>query len=270
MPGVLCHTGASITALLRSFFVTERAAAREGFLQRRRPAATLLAVGALLVAVVVSRHPLAVLALATVPLVLAVASAVSLRRLLARSLPPAVAAAIVVSPQAVLAPGPALVDLGPLSVTGAGLAYVLTFALRIWTGVALLAVVVLTTPFADVVAALRRLRVPAVVVWMLTITYRYLFLLLSELHALLRARESRSVGGGRLREAWRDAGRLSGTFLVRAIERGEAVHRGMVARGGGRAPDPYGRPGRPTLADAGFVATGVAVAVAAGVVRWLL
>lgn len=268
MSGVLLHAGASIAGLLRSFFVTERTAAREGFLQRRRPTATLLAVAALLVAVVVSRHPLATAALAALPPALALVSAVSLRRLLARSAPPAAAAALVVSPQAVLTPGSPLVEVAGLAVTAEGLLYVATFTLRVWTGVALLALVVLTTPFSDVVAVLRRLRVPAVAVWLLVITYRYLFLFLSELRALLRARESRTVGHGGLRAAWRDAGRLSGTFLVRTVERGEAVHRGMVARGGGRAPDPYARSRGLTRADVGFVAAAALVAVAAGVVRW--
>lgn len=264
----LLHAAATVTELLRSFFVAERTATRDGFLQRLQPRATLLGTVSLLVAVVVSRHPLAVLALAAVPPALALASSVSLRRLVARSAPVPLASAVVVLPQAVLLPGPVVFEAVGLAVSVDGLVYVVTFTVRVWTGVALLALVVLTTPFSEIVGALRRLRLPATVVWLLVITYRYLFLFFSELRRLLLARESRTVGRRGWRGAWRDAGRLSGSFLLRTIERGESVHRGMRARGGARPPSPYRRGGAWGLAEYCFVASAVVIAVAAGVVRW--
>jgi cobalt/nickel transport system permease protein len=261
---------ATVTDLLRSFFVAERTATRDGFLQGLQPRATLLGLGCLLVAVVVSRHPLAVAALATVPLALAVASSVSVGRLGRRSALVPLASAAVVAPQAVLLPGPTLLGVAGVTVSADGLVYVATFTVRVWTGVALLALLVLTTPFSAVVAALGRLRVPTTVVWLLVVTYRYLFLFFSELRRLLLARESRTVGRRGLREAWGDAGRLAGTFLLRTVERGERVHRGMRARGGARPPSPYPRSGAAGRDDYGFVGGAAAVALAAGVVRWLL
>jgi cobalt/nickel transport system permease protein len=266
---MLAHTATTVTDLLRSFFAAERTAARDGFLQSRRPTATLLATAALLVAVTVSRDPLVIAGLAAVPLALAVASSVPLGRLAARSLPVALASLLVVAPQAVLVAGPSLVEIAGLAVTTDGLAYVLTFTLRVWTSVALLSVLVLTTPFSDVVGALRRLRVPVALVWTVALTYRYLFLFFSELRRLLRARESRTDSSDGLRRRWRDLGRLSGTFLVRTLERGERVHRGMRARGGARPPDPYDHGDTVDATDVLFVACALAVAVAAGVVRWL-
>jgi cobalt/nickel transport system permease protein len=157
-----------------------------------------------------------------------------------------------------------------VTVSADGLVYVATFTLRVWTCVALLALVVLTTRFSEIVAALGRLGVPATVVWLLVVTYRYLFLFLSELRRLLLARESRTVGRRRRRDAWTDAGRLAGTFLLRTVARGERVHRGMCARGGARPPSPYRRAGAAGPADVAFVATGLLLALAAGVGRWLL
>jgi len=267
---MLCHAATTITELLRSFFVAEQTATRDGFLQALQPLSTLLGIAALLVGVVVSRDPLVVAALAVLPLALAVASSVSLRRLAARTAPVAVTSLVIVAPQAVLLPGPSLTEIAGFTVTVDGVVYVLTFALRVWTGVALLAVLVLTTPFADIVAALRRLRVPVALVWVFVLTYRYLFLFFSELRRLLRARESRTDGSRGFRKRWRDLGQLSGTFLVRSLERGERVHRGMRARGGARPPDPYDRTGKAALADVLFVGSALAVAVSAGVGRWLL
>jgi len=267
---MLCHAATTITGVLRSFFVAEQTAARDGFLQSRQPLATLLGTAALLVGVVVSRDPLVVAALAPVPLALALASSVSLRQVAARTVPVAFASLVVVAPQAFLFPGRSLVEVAGFAVTADGLSYVVTFTLRVWTGVSLLAVLVLTTPFADVVAALRRLRVPVALVWVLVLTYRYLFLFFSELRRLLRAREGRTVGARGLRQRWRELGQLSGTFLIRTLERGERVHRGMRARGGARPPSPYDRTGETGPTDVLFVASAVAVAISAGVIRWLL
>ncbi|MFC7132512.1 MULTISPECIES: cobalt ECF transporter T component CbiQ [Salinibaculum] len=266
---MILHVAATVTELLRSFFVTEETAARDGLLQTLQPRATLVGVAVLLVGVVVSRDPLAVLALAAVPPALAVASSVRLRRLFARTALVPVFSLVVVAPQAVLVPGDPLFAVAGFTVTVPGVVEVATFAVRVWTGVALLALVVLTTPFSEVVAALRRLRVPTALVWLLAVSYRYLFLFFTELQRLLRARESRTIARRGLRARWRDLAQLSGTFLIRTLERGERVHRGMRARGGASPPSPYDRGGDPGLADALFVAGAVAVAVAAGVVRWL-
>ena len=266
---VVLHVWTSVAELLRSFFVAQETATRDGFLQNRGPRAKLLGVGALLVGAVVSRHPLAVAGFGLLPLALAVASSVSLRRLLARSAVVPSFSVVIVAPQAVLLPGPALIDVAGVAVTVPGMVYVLTFLVRVWTGVALLALLVLTTPFRDVIAGLRRLGVPATAVWLVVLTYRYLFLFFSELRRLLWAREARSAGDRRLRAAWRELGGLSGTFFVRTLDRGERVHRGMRARGGARPPSPYARSDLMGAVDALFVGAAVALAVGAGVGRWL-
>lgn len=265
---MLLHAATTVTELLRSFFVAERTAKRDGLLQSLQPHTTVLGVAVLLLGVVLSRDPIVLLALAVAPIALALASSVSLRRLAARTALPALASLLVILPQAVLLPGASLVDVGGLTVTAAGAVYVLAFTLRVWIGVALLALLVLTTPFSAIVAGLRRLGLPVILVRLLAVTYRYLFLFFSELQRLLRARESRTVGTRTLRDAWRDVGRLAGTFLIRTIERGERTHRGMVARGGGREPSPYPPRGELGATDWLFLATTALVTVVAGVIRW--
>jgi cobalt/nickel transport system permease protein len=87
-----------------------------------------------------------------------------------------------------------------------------------------------TTPFASLLHLLRRLRVPALLVTVLALMYRYLFVLVDELERMQRARRSRTFGGGRAR-AWGGAGTLIGQLFVRSTERAERIYAAMCARG---------------------------------------
>ncbi|MFB6096863.1 MAG: cobalt ECF transporter T component CbiQ [Haloferacaceae archaeon] len=268
MTGALADSAERVASLLRAFFVVERTAASEGFLQARDPRAKLVSITALVVAAMLTRSVAVLVAMGAIVVGLALLSSVPLRTLLARSTFVPAATLLVVAPQAVLQPGETVVAALGLRVTGAGVAYVLLFTLRVGVSVALLSLLVLTTPFSSVVAAMRGLGVPTPLVWVVAVTYRYLFLFFDELRRLLLARNSRTTGGDGLRAEWRDARRLAGTFLLRSLERGERVGRGMRARGGARPPAPYRRS---RSLDHGDVALGglAAVAVATSVViRW--
>jgi cobalt/nickel transport system permease protein len=88
----------------------------------------------------------------------------------------------------------------------------------------------LTTPFTAVLSALRRLRVPALLVTTLALTHRYLFVLLAESSRLRRARRARTLRPGR-RFAWRAAASVAGRLFVRCSERAERIFSAMRARG---------------------------------------
>lgn len=94
-----------------------------------------------------------------------------------------------------------------------------------------------TTPFPDILHALRHLRVPAILVSIIAFMYRYLFVLVDEVGRLLRARTARSAqlpgqkGGGTL--TWRAAvaGHMAGQLFVRSLDRSDRVYQAMLARG---------------------------------------
>lgn len=268
MSGVLGRSVETITGALRAVFAAEQLAAADGFLQRRDPRVSLCAISALALGIVLTRTLAVALCFAALTVGLARLSAVPLRRLLARSAVVPLVSALVVLPQAVLLPGDALVRLLGVTVTEAGVAYVLLFTVRVGVGVALLSLLVLTTPFSALVAALRELRVPVALVWVVAVTYRYLFLFFDELQRLVLARNSRTTGETGLRGGWRDARRIAGTFVLRTLDRGERVGRGMRARGGARPPSPYGRSRRVSAADYVLLAFSVAAVVVSGVIRW--
>jgi len=266
--GIVGRSAESITGALRGVFAAEQIAAADGFLQRRDPRASLCAVAGLALAVMVARTLAVTLFFGAVTVALARLSKVPLRRLLARSAVVPLASAFVVLPQLVLLPGDPVVQALGVTVTDAGVSYVVLFTLRVGTGVALLSLIVMTTPFSAVVAAMRELRIPVALVWVIAITYRYLFLFFDELQRLILARNSRTTGRSSVRGGWRDSKRLAGTFLLRTIDRGERVGRGMRARGGARPPSPYGRTRAADRSDYALVAFGGAAIVGSWVIRW--
>ena len=87
-----------------------------------------------------------------------------------------------------------------------------------------------TTPFAELLRTLRALRVPALLVTVLALMYRYLFVLVDEAERMQRARRSRSFSGRRA-HAWASLATLAGQLFVRSSERAERIYAAMCARG---------------------------------------
>ncbi|MFO7833233.1 MAG: cobalt ECF transporter T component CbiQ [Halohasta sp.] len=270
MTGPVADSAAAITGALRRFFTAERIAAADGLLQQRDPRVVLLSTAGLAVAVMLSRSLAVVGLLGGLTLLLAWRSKVPVDRLAARSGVVPLVSALIVLPQVVLLPGEPLVELWGLAVTDAGVGYLLLFTARVAVGVTLLSLLVLTTPFSAIVAALRSLGLPVALVWVLAITYRYLFLFFDELQRLVVARNSRTRGASTRRAGWRDLRGIAGTFLLRTLDRGERVGRGMRARGGARAPSPYDRSDSLVAADYALLSLAGLALLGSGVVRWSL
>jgi cobalt/nickel transport system permease protein len=141
------------------------------------------------------------------------------------------------------------IALGPLvlTISGEGLRMFTTIALKSWISVQAALLLTFTTPFHDLVDALRRLRLPSIMVSTISFMYRYLAVLADEASRLMRARSSRAAepasgGGGSIR--WRAgvAGGMVGTLFLRSYERSERIYAAMQARGfDGRLHHLHGR-----------------------------
>ena len=105
------------------------------------------------------------------------------------------------------------------------LSILLKFSLSISAALLLVA----TTSFPGICHALSRLGFPDPFVTQLLFLYRYLFVLLDEASRMVRARTSRSFGGGSLPP--RMFVRLAGDLLGRTMERAERIHGAMLSRG---------------------------------------
>jgi cobalt/nickel transport system permease protein len=123
-----------------------------------------------------------------------------------------------------------LVDLGPVSVSEAGLAIFATVTAKATLGTVSAVLLAATTPFPLVARALEALKVPRLLVLIALLTYRYAFVLGAEVGRMRLALAARNH---RPRQALRAAplGRLVAALFLRAVARGERVHLAMLARG---------------------------------------
>ncbi len=88
-----------------------------------------------------------------------------------------------------------------------------------------------TTPVPLVLRALDWLRLPRALVSVIALLIRYLSLLRGEAGAMMRAARSRGWEWGSLGRRVGAAGGIVGSLFLRTYERGERVHRAMLARG---------------------------------------
>jgi cobalt/nickel transport system permease protein len=123
-----------------------------------------------------------------------------------------------------------------LTVSGEGLRQFATIALKSWVSVQAALLLTFTTPFPDIVEALRRLRVPKLMVAIISFMYRYLAVLTDEASRMMRARASRSASvdgrtGGSIIWRAKVVGSMVGSLFLRAYERSERIYAAMQSRG---------------------------------------
>jgi cobalt ECF transporter T component CbiQ len=121
--------------------------------------------------------------------------------------------------------------LGKIVITRQGALSAGFLLLRVTNSLSLGVLLVLTTPWANVLAALRWARMPALIVDILGMTYRYMFLLLHSANAMFLARRSRVIGSFSGSENRRWLGRALATTMVKSQKLSEDVYLAMLARG---------------------------------------
>ena len=129
-------------------------------------------------------------------------------------------------------------DLTLFALTGTreGLDFFISVLLKSWASVTAAVVLTATTPPLRLLEALRGLRVPAILVAIVMLMYRYLFVLVDEAQSLLRARTARSAAigpksGGSLVWRAKSAGGMAGSLFIRTLDRSERIYMAMLARG---------------------------------------
>ncbi len=144
-------------------------------------------------------------------------------------------AGIVVVPAVFFVPGPRLFDLvlGPIHLAPSmpGVEGAVLFVARVGVSVSLAVLLVMTTPWADILKSLRALRVPQVFVLVLSMTYRYIFLFLHTANGILLARKSRIVARASGGDNRRFISGTMGNLVSRAFKTSDDVYAAMLARG---------------------------------------
>lgn len=128
------------------------------------------------------------------------------------------------------------VQVGPISVSVAGLVGAGTLLLKATTGVLAGIVLSATTTPRDLLGGLERLRLPAPLVSIASFMVRYAGVVTDDLARMRVARAARGFRGGALAHLRVEAAGAAALF-VRSYERGERIHLAMLARGyTGRMP----------------------------------
>jgi cobalt/nickel transport system permease protein len=126
--------------------------------------------------------------------------------------------------------GGSQVELGPLSVSQAGLAAFAAVSIKAVLGTLSAVLLGATTTFPSTLRALELLRVPRLFVLIAGFVYRYLFVVVDEVQ---RMRAALAARGYHPRSALQAAaiGRVATALFLRAHARGERVYLAMLSRG---------------------------------------
>jgi len=121
--------------------------------------------------------------------------------------------------------------LGPLSITRPGVLLCLEISLKSIAILLAMIALVSTMTTAKLGHALNHLYLPDKLVYLILITYRYIFVIEQEYQRLMRAARIRNFRPGTNLHTYRTYAYLLGMLFVRSAERAKRVHLAMVCRG---------------------------------------
>ncbi|HZO92055.1 MAG TPA: cobalt transporter CbiM [Chthonomonadaceae bacterium] len=215
----------------------ERWARQPGYLQRRDARAKVVAFLGLIGVVACVHNAVTLLCLYALTVGLAAASRLPVRLLAQRvwlSVPLFIGAVALPVALNVVTPGRALLVLWSrpyLALTAPGLQLAAMLLLRVGVAVTFATLLTLTTPWNDLLRALRALFVPRLFVGVLAMTYRYAAVLLHTAAEMFVARRSRTVGRATNAQGRGFLGAAIGALFGKALALSEEVHAAMIARG---------------------------------------
>lgn len=231
-----------ITHNIEQAVFTEENARRNAFLQTFDPRLKLVLIAALLIATGLAHNILTVVLLYAFTLTLALLSRIPVDFFIKRvwlGIP--FFAGIVIIPSLFMGVGTPLLS---LAIPGTSILLVVTlpalmgavlFVARVGASVSLAVLLVITTPWSDLLKALSVLHVPEAFVLVLGMTYRYIFLFLHTLDNMLLSRKSRTVGVTSGAEQRQYIVASMGVLLGKSFQMSTEVYQAMLSRGfGGR------------------------------------
>ena len=118
--------------------------------------------------------------------------------------------------------------LGPIGISGGWISYA-SILMRFFLTTISVLVLIATTSFSGVCAALARMGMPDVLVTQLLLLYRYMFVLGEETMRVARARALRSFGGRGM--GLRVYSHILGHLLLRTYARATRIYQAMLSRG---------------------------------------
>jgi cobalt ECF transporter T component CbiQ len=229
-PGFIERSVESLAAALDHARFCEETALAQGLLQSLDPRVKLCGLLALILAAVSLRRLGITLSVFLLAVLLAAVSRISVKTLATRTWAGVLAfTGFIALPALFITPGAPILPHWPI--TSQGLLAALRLVVRAETAATLAALLILTTPWTHVLKALRTLRVPAILVTILGMTYRYIFLLLRLAGDFFEARRSRMIRPLSPPDQRRMAGAAAGVLLHKSLQLSEDVYSAMQSRG---------------------------------------
>lgn len=126
--------------------------------------------------------------------------------------------------------GVVLWEWGWLRITSEGLMVLGSVALKALLSLLMLNLLVITTPIPALLQGLAILKLPPLLIAILSSMYRYISVLVDELTAMKRAALSRNL---LVKRGWQRQvlGNMIGSLFIRTYERGDRIYQAMLARG---------------------------------------
>ncbi|MCD6305553.1 MAG: cobalt ECF transporter T component CbiQ [Deltaproteobacteria bacterium] len=128
-------------------------------------------------------------------------------------------------------PGAPLFDLGPLTATREGVLVSARIAIKCNAILLSFIALVAVSPVATLGAALARMGIPEKIVFLLLMSYRYIFVMETEYQRLARSAAVRGFRPSTSIHTYRTFAYLIGMLFVRASARAERVYMAMLCRG---------------------------------------
>ncbi len=228
------QTLSRFTGFLQENVFAEEAAGRSGWLQEMDPRAKLAGFLLIISACSFSHSIITIVSLLIFSFILAAGSNVASLSFLKRVwifMP--LYTSLIAIPALFLTPGEPAGVLPVLNwtITEQGLSSASFLVMRVATSVSFMMLIVLTTRWPVLLKAFRSLGMPHLLVFLLAMTYRYIYVLLQTSNSLYLARKSRRVGP----EAWRNSrewlGAISGSLLGKSYSLSSEIYLAMVSRG---------------------------------------
>jgi cobalt/nickel transport system permease protein len=232
--GVVERTLASFVDALEHAFHAGELAKKNGLLQSIDPRIKIAALLALIVMAALARQLWVIAALFVVAVAVGILSRVPPATLLKRVWLGVLGFTGCISlPALFLTPGRAVYTVPLLGwiVTAQGFRAAAYLIMRAETAATFSVLLVLCTPWSNLLKALRVFRLPIVLVVILGMTYRYIFLLLRTAHDMFKSRKSRTVGRLDGREQRRAAAASAGVLMSKTLQLSGDVYLAMRSRG---------------------------------------
>jgi len=125
-----------------------------------------------------------------------------------------------------------------VSISPAGVEKCISITIKAWLSIQAAILLTATSSFSDLISGFRQMHIPAILISIIELMWRYLFVMVDEVNRLIRARNSRSStcdrhthSGGSVFWRARVTGNMAGSLFLRSIERSERVYAAMLSRG---------------------------------------